>query len=321
MALSPDFERQLDQIVRDRVHGASWLAQRGVAALIQLCQALPAQGGAASLAIVQAAAEHLARARPAMAPLANRAHAFLHHLRAALSETPAALTLQQAALRAQEQLQHEQTQRTRHQLEAASELLKPFRCLMTLSHSHTVERILLQAAPHVKVFVLESRPLLEGRTLALALDRQGRAVRVITEAQMRLFLIEADAVLIGADTVCVDRAVVNKVGSHTLCSLAKRQGLPVFVAADGDKCNPRFTGADVPLEVQPAEDVWPEFPQLCHNAAFETTPVGLINRFITDRGVLSAAQMEEVMAQAQRALAGENRRPAGYDQGAERGGS
>lgn len=304
MALTPAFERQLERIARDPVHGASWLAQRGVEALVKLCQALPAQGEAASLQTVQAAVERVAAARPAMASLANWAYAFWHQLRAALSDAPAGITLQQAALKVGQRLQQERKQLIQRQVEAAVQVLKPYGSLMTLSYSSTVERILLQAAPHAQVLVLESRPLLEGRTLALALHRQGRAVRLITEAQMLLALQDADAVLLGADAVCADLAVVNKVGSHALCWLAKQQGLSVFVAADLYKCNPTVTAATLPLEAQPADQVWPDHPELCQNVVFEATPPHLIDRFISERGALNPSQMRQAMRQVQAGLRG-----------------
>jgi len=118
-------------------------------------------------------------------------------------------------------------------------------------------------------------------------------VQLITDAQAALFIPQTDMVLVGADTICSDLAVVNKAGTKMLCLLAEACGLPCVVAADTYKILPEVTSEEVPLEEKDGAEVWPEYPFLCKNIYFEPTPVSLIAHFITEKGILTPAGMKE----------------------------
>ena len=88
--------------------------------------------------------------------------------------------------------------------------------LLTHSLSSTVLRGVLEAAAEdgrqLHAIVCESRPLCEGVALAEAWAAGGVRCSLITDAQAAVWCGEADAVLVGADSVLEDGSVVNKVG-------------------------------------------------------------------------------------------------------------
>lgn len=288
------FEQTLRSIQTDQEHGAAQLARMGIEALLAWVEAASNQGDREFLSGIAAAVAHLIGLRPAMAPIANWALAFERRFDQALKgrtqvdPQPLALQICRDILTAQDAV-------LARQIEAARPLLEPCDCLMTLSYSSTVEALLREAAPAAKLIVSESRPLCEGRRLANALYARGRSVTLITEAQMPTFLGRASAVLLGADTIAADLAVINKVGTQLLCLLAKQAGVPVFIAADTYKFRADAKGEAIEFEAQDGAQIWPEHPEGCANVVFEPTPVDLVDRFITEEGVLSPAEMGSIV--------------------------
>lgn len=146
----------------------------------------------------------------------------------------------------------------------------------TLSRSGTVRDLLARCAP-AEVVVTESRPGGEGRAVAC----------------------DADAVLVGADTVPADGSVLNKVGTRTLASAAAAQDVPVYVAAHTDKMAP--PGHEADLEPRDAGELLGSHSLATlrvEHPTFDVTPPGLVDRYLTDRGPLTT---DEVGTLAERA--------------------
>jgi translation initiation factor 2B subunit (eIF-2B alpha/beta/delta family) len=171
----------------------------------------------------------------------------------------------------------------------------------TLSRSGTVRHLLADCDP-AEVLVAESRPGGEGRgtarTLAASLDVP---VTLCADAGVAhaLDVRDADAVLVGADTVLADGSVLNKVGTRTLASVATAQDVPVSVAAHADKVAP--PGYDPDLEPRDAGELLGSDARAglgVEHPTFDATPPDLVDRYLTDRGALTA---DEVGALAERA--------------------
>jgi len=162
--------------------------------------------------------------------------------------------------------------------------LKDFRRPMTISYSGTVAAALkLIAARLERVFVCESRPLMEGRRLATELASAGVQVTLITDAAAVSAMSEADCVLLGADAMLCSGDVVNKTGSTLLALAARRHNRPVFVAADRLKWE-RSPGSVVPTESNAPDEVWSDPPAGISvvNPYFDRVPADLINEVISE---------------------------------------
>ncbi|MEE9274085.1 MAG: hypothetical protein V3V62_02085 [bacterium] len=306
--MHPSLEAGLAAIREDRGQGAAQLARRGVGLLAEACalaeESALAEGaalaeeaaGAALLAEAAALVRELRAVRPSMAAVGNWALAFYLDLRERLGRPGGAAPAAAGAEIAAALLRRGEEMRA-GLIEAARPLLADADSLLTLSRSSTVEEILLRAAPpSLRVVVAESRPLLEGRKLAESLIRAGREVRCITDAQVGLFMRECSLLLLGADTICSDLAVVNKTGSLPAALAAREAGAPCFVAADTFKVSGSAAEADVVLEEGPGAEVWEEEAGRCANVYFETVPARLISCFITEKGALSHARLREEAA-------------------------
>lgn len=289
-------ETLLAEIEGDEDSGAAQLAAKGLALLTEACQGIAGETGgtlsnAEFLARLAEVVQRLGRSRPSMAPLGNWALVFYREIEDRL-EAGAATLADRPWRGLHAELNDRQRSLTDALVETARSELDQATGILTLSYSSTVERILVEAAPEgCRVTVAESRPRYEGRRLCESLLAAGLGVSCITDAEIALFVARSDLVLLGADTICADLAVVNKTGSRLAALAAKESGKPCLVAADTYKINPNVTSGTVALEEKPGEEVWDARPEICANIYFEPVPAGLISSYLTEKGVLDGSRM------------------------------
>jgi S-methyl-5-thioribose-1-phosphate isomerase len=147
------------------------------------------------------------------------------------------------------------------------------------------------------VVASETRPLLQGaRLTAWELRRHGVPYRVAVDGAGPFLMArgEVDAVILGADRICANGDVVNKVGTYAHALGARAAGIPFLVVAPESTVDPDTpTGADVEIEDRGAAEVLgfadvrvaPEGASAV-NPAFDVTPHDLVTAIVTDRRVL-----------------------------------
>jgi translation initiation factor 2B subunit (eIF-2B alpha/beta/delta family) len=82
---------------------------------------------------------------------------------------------------------------------------------------------------------MESRPQDEGEAMAHALAEREYNARIIIDAASGFFIDDVEVIVMGADSVFLDKSIINKVGSYILALLAKEHKIPVLVAASTNK--------------------------------------------------------------------------------------
>jgi S-methyl-5-thioribose-1-phosphate isomerase len=151
------------------------------------------------------------------------------------------------------------------------------------------------------VYVSETRPLLQGsRLTAWELSMEGIRHKVLVDSACAHLFREGlvDSVIVGADRVCRNGDIANKIGTLDKAILAKRFGVPFYVAFPWSTFDPECVrGEDVPIELRDGT----EFAQYLipstagdseyWNPAFDWTPSELITAFITERGVLDPSRI------------------------------
>jgi methylthioribose-1-phosphate isomerase len=138
------------------------------------------------------------------------------------------------------------------------------------------------------VIASETRPLLQGaRLTAWELREAGIDFRVAVDSAGPFLLArgEADAVILGADRICANGDVINKVGSYAHALGARRAGLPfVVVAPESTVDLDTPDGAAVEIEDRGAAEVTDYAAAV--NPAFDVTPYDLVTAIVTDRRVI-----------------------------------
>ncbi len=161
----------------------------------------------------------------------------------------------------------------------------------------------------VAVYADETRPLLQGaRLTAFELQSQGVAVTVIPDVAAATVLRRGgiDAVITGADRIARNGDAANKIGTYPLAVMARRHGVPFYVAAPASTFDPATAhGNDIVIEERDAGEVHAfgtgrvtPAGVAAFNPAFDVTPAELITAFITERGVLRPpyeASLREIM--------------------------
>jgi len=103
-----------------------------------------------------------------------------------------------------------------------------------------------------------------------------------------------DAVIVGTDRTVANGDVANKIGTYTVAVLARRHGVPFYVAAPLSSVDLRMRrGADIPIEERSPEELTqiggtplaPRGVRVFH-PAFDVTPSRLITAIVTERGVV-----------------------------------
>jgi methylthioribose-1-phosphate isomerase len=147
------------------------------------------------------------------------------------------------------------------------------------------------------VIASETRPLLQGARLTTwELGRLGIPYRVAVDGAGPFLMArgDVDAVILGADRICANGDVVNKVGTYAHALGARAAGLPFFVVAPESTVDESTaTGADVEIEDRHAEEVLsfrgiriaPDDANAV-NPAFDVTPHHLVTAIITDTRTL-----------------------------------
>jgi methylthioribose-1-phosphate isomerase len=155
------------------------------------------------------------------------------------------------------------------------------------------------------VVASETRPLLQGaRLTAWELRELGVPFRVAVDSAGPFLMArgEVDAVIVGADRICANGDVVNKVGTYAHALGARRAGIPFLVVAPESTVDSGTPdGARVEIEDRgPAEVVAfrgtrtaPEGVDAV-NPAFDVTPYDLVTAIVTDRRVIRLDKGERV---------------------------
>lgn len=155
--------------------------------------------------------------------------------------------------------------------------------IVTYSRSGTVLGALARLGPR-RVTLSEARPGDEGVGLAGDLAAAGIEVRLTVDAALPRFLAGADAVVVGADALCLD-GVVNKTGTGLLAEAADEAGVPVLVLAGRDKEFPPVLGRRPRLTTQGSlDDPLPPGVE-AHLPLFEAVAFERFDRVVQEDGV------------------------------------
>src|SRR6266508_104556 len=132
------------------------------------------------------------------------------------------------------------------------------------------------------VIASETRPLLQGaRLTAWELGQLGIAYRVAVDGAGPFLMArgEVDAVILGADRICANGDVVNKVGSYAHALGAQAAGIPfVVVAPESTVDSDTADGGCVEIEDRGPAEIVDGLPAV--NPAFDVTPNQLVTAIV-----------------------------------------
>ncbi|SFS64113.1 initiation factor 2B [Halostagnicola kamekurae] len=300
-------------VAADDEHGAAFLSVRALEVLRDRAGLLVGERADAGVdpeaewGELAGLAGRLLEARPSMAVLRNRVNRAMANASAgddaeaegsagdrtatAAPSVPGALELLESAVTGIDRsVDVDQTA-----AETAAEHFGGDERVLTLSRSGTVLAALEAWAP-ARVFVAESRPAREGVDVAEKLAGE-IPVTIHTDAAAAAVLSReaVDRVVVGADTIRPDGAVVNKTGTRSIALTAAREGIPFSVIAAADKVSTR---SDVNLESGSRAAVYDGEASIdVLNPTFDVTPADCVDEYVTERGPLERADIDSIAAE------------------------
>lgn len=170
-----------------------------------------------------------------------------------------------------------------------------------------VIRSAVATGKRLSIIVDETRPFLQGaRLTAWELSRDGIPVTLITDNMSGHLMSrrEIDAVIVGADRVAANGDVANKIGTYMIAVLARRHGIPFYVAAPLSSIDSKLANGDaIPIEERGGAEVrghggieWAPAGVAVRNPAFDVTPAELVTALITEKGVVREPDRAKIAA-------------------------
>jgi methylthioribose-1-phosphate isomerase len=113
---------------------------------------------------------------------------------------------------------------------------------------------------------------------------------------------EVDVVVVGADRIAANGDVANKIGTYPLAVLARRHGIPFYVAAPLSTFDPKMPdGSHITIEERGADEVtgyrgmrWAPQGVAVRNPAFDVTPAELVTGIVCEKAVVLAPDRDRL---------------------------
>lgn len=148
----------------------------------------------------------------------------------------------------------------------------------------------------IKVFVNETRPLLQGARLTTwELLKEKIDVTLICDNMAASLMKkgEIDKIFVGADRIARNGDVANKIGTYNLAVLANFHKIPFYVVAPLSTFDFKLSsGNDIPIEERDGDEVREILGKKIaptkvrvYNPAFDVTPARLITAIVTEKGI------------------------------------
>jgi ribose 1,5-bisphosphate isomerase len=154
----------------------------------------------------------------------------------------------------------------------------------------------------IRVYATETRPLFQGHITAQILSKEGVDVSLICDNAVRYFISRIDKVVVGADAIAANGALINKIGTSMVALAAKEVAIPFIVGAETIKFSPEtIIGELIKIEERPwTEVVSPEILSnigkiKVYNPAFDITPQMFIDMIVTEKGVIPPQGAIEIL--------------------------
>jgi len=167
--------------------------------------------------------------------------------------------------------------------------------IMLISYSSTITKLIKKSKGiDFSFYILESRPLLEGRRTANLLSSDFE-INLISDSAMGKFVNEVDLILIGIDSILKDGSIINKIGTYPLACIGKANDKDVYAVGDSFKYNVKsHYGQEIIIESKPIYEIYSDKIKnelfKVHNYYFDITPPQYFNGIISDLGILSVSE-------------------------------
>ena len=193
----------------------------------------------------------------------------------------------------------------------ANEKIEDGDIIITFAKSSIVQQTLVEAfrrGKKFRVIVVDSRPLFEGRQIALALADLGLEVQYTLIHGISHVIRHATKVFLGAHSM-MSTGLYSRVGTALVAMSAKEAKIPVVVCCESVKFTERVAlDSFVHNEVAPAEELmiqgksssplskWEDVPHLqLLNLMYDLTPAEYVSMVVTEYGIIPPSSVPVII--------------------------
>jgi ribose 1,5-bisphosphate isomerase len=279
-----------------RIRGAGLIARSAVEALRIVAQDSKAKDAESFFNELTEAARILLQTRPTAVSLPNGIRYVMHRLNLARGRNDSFKEIREATLAAASEFIENAKTAVQRIGEIGARRIVDGDVLLTHCNSAAAIEVMKTAwrdGRRFEVLVTETRPRFQGHITARELSKAGIPVTLILDDAVRYFMQDVDKVIVGADAVTANGALVNKIGTSMVALAAHEARVRVFVAAETYKFSPEtMIGELVEIEERgPGEVISDEQQRKIGsikvlNPSFDVTPAEYIDLIITERGII-----------------------------------
>ncbi len=296
MKLPDEADRIADGIRSMRIRGAGLIARSAVEALQVVARESKARDVDAFVEDLTEAARFLLQTRPTAVSLPNGIRYVMHRVNVGKIRAASVDDIRSVAIKATEDF-IENAKTAVHRIgEIGARRIRDGDVVLTHCNSSAVIEVLKNAwsqGRRFEVFVTETRPRFQGHITARELSKAGIPVTLILDDAVRYFMQHVDKVLVGADAITANGALVNKIGTSMVALAAHEARVRVFVAAETYKFSPETMIGELvkieerdPTEIISADQRGKVGSIKVLNPSFDVTPPEFIDLIITERGII-----------------------------------
>ncbi len=294
------------------VRGAPAIGIAAAWAVVLAARDVAAETGAEALMVLQPVLTHLQASRPTAVNLAWAIKRMSRVLQTAGGDWKRVLANEAA------DIESEDLAANRHMGSLGAALIAPGSGVLT--HCNTgslatagfgtalgVIRAGVAEARIARVFAGETRPWLQGARLTLwELMEDGIDATLIADSAAAHLMVSGAVqwVIVGADRICANGDVANKIGTYSLAIAARHHGVKFMVVAPASTVDFATASGDL-IEIEqrdsaellglggvrtaaPGGKAW--------NPVFDVTPADLIDAIVTERGVVQRPDGDKMQA-------------------------
>ena len=275
---------KIKEIEFDRSSGASQLARKALDVLRVFAQTSRKETCKDFMEDFKKVGRRLLEAKPNMAPVQNLVAQIVYEVDTL--EEHDLVVVRNFAVSRIDKLCEESEFAVKKSAEWGAIIIANSDYLATCSYSSTVGetlKVAKQQGKNFKVFVAESRTddnkFQYGQILAKFLKSINIPTEVFPDTEIYRYVPKTKYVLVGADSLLCDGSIINGAPTYKVARKAKEYGIPFYSVCETTKANTlSYLGKNTELK-----------------EGFELVPANLITGIITEKGILDADEIVEIM--------------------------
>ncbi|MCP1662719.1 MAG: ribose 1,5-bisphosphate isomerase [Methanocalculus sp. MSAO_Arc1] len=275
-----------------QIRGAGRIARAAAGALRDHAREIDAAGLSHFVSFMEDAAELLRSTRPTAVSLPNAIHIVMRDIHQA-SDTEEA---RRSVIRNAEAFIESSEMAVSRIARMGANQINDGDSVLTHCNSEAALACIIEAhrqGREIEVYATEVRPWNQGHLTIETLNRHEIKTHFIVDSAVRVFIHDVDCAIAGADAVCANGSVINKIGTSQIALAAYEAGTKMIIAAETYKFAPKtLLGEMIPIEERSGSEVLPDemaaklpFVRV-RNPVFDLTPAAYIDSIITEAGVI-----------------------------------